>query len=122
MILLDSSAIVEIIRGTDKGQDILSKIEGDTFLSPFSIYEVVLGLKQKESLLLEKLLTTTRLINFDVGSSLAAVQIMKELTEKGQKINIIDIFIASIAISNNLTLVSLDKDFTKVDNLKTLIF
>ena len=122
MILLDSSAIVEILRGTDKGQAILSKIEDDVFLSPFSIYEVVLGLKQNESLLLERLLTTTRLINFDMRSSLVAVQIMKKLTDKGQKINIIDIFIASIALSNNLTLVSLDKDFAKIDNLKTLIF
>lgn len=83
-------------------------------LSPFSVYEVVLGIKQKENTLLEKLLTTTRLINFDIRSSMMAVQIMKTLTDKGQEINIIDIFIALIAISNNLTLVSLDNNFKKI--------
>ena len=42
--------------------------------------------------------------------------------ECGEKINIIDIFIASIALSNDLTVVSLDNDFGKIPNLKVLLF
>ena len=122
MILLDSSAIVEILRGTNKWKEILDKLDGEVFVSPFSIYEIFLGLKQSENILLERLINTSQILNFDVGSALSSVHVMETLTKKGQKINIIDIFIASIAISNNLTLVSLDKDFTKIDNLKTLIF
>jgi len=122
MILLDSSAIVEIIRGTSNGKEILDKLKGEVFVSPFSIYEIFLGLKQNENILLERLLNTSQILNFDVGSAMSSAHIMDTLTKKGQKINIIDIFIASIALSNNLTLVSLDKDFTKIDNLKTLIF
>lgn len=122
MVLLDSSAIIEIIKGTPKGQEILAKVKEGVFVSPFSIYEVFLGLKQNENILLEKLLNTTQLINFDMASALISVQIMKKLTNKGEKISVVDVFIASIAIANNLTLVTLDHDFKKIENLKSIIF
>lgn len=71
---------------------------------------------------MEKLVSAVQVINFDVNASLITVQIGKELTKKGKKINLVDIFIASIAIANDLTIATLDKDFNKIDKLKTLIF
>ncbi len=122
MFLLDSSVILEIINDTKKSKDIIPKLKGELLTTPFSIYEIFLGLKRDELFILEKLLNALKVINFDTNSSLIAVQIMKKLTDKGEKINLVDIFMASIAISNNFVLVSLDNDFKKVDNLKTIIF
>ena len=122
MLLLDSSAILEIINDTEKSKGIIPKLKGELFTTPFSIYEIFLGIKQKEFILLEKLLNNIGIMNFDIGSSLVSVQVMNDLKRKGERINLVDIFIASIAISNDLILVSLDNDFKKITNLKTLIF
>lgn len=122
MFLLDSSIILEIINDTEKSKEIIPKLKGGLFTTPFSIYEIFLGLKQDELFILEKLLNTLKVISFDTNASLISVQIMKKLTNKGEKINLVDIFISSIAISNNYTLVSLDKDFKNINNLKMIIF
>ncbi|MBI2499609.1 type II toxin-antitoxin system VapC family toxin [Candidatus Woesearchaeota archaeon] len=122
MFLLDSSVILEIINDTKKSKDIIPKLKGELLTTPFSIYEIFLGLKRDELFILEKLLNALKVINFDTNSSLIAVQIMKKLTDKGEKINLVDIFMASIAVSNDLTLVSLDNDFKNINNLKTVIF
>ncbi len=122
MFLLDSSVILEIINDTAKAKEIIPNLKGELFTTPFSIYEIFLGVKQKEFILLEKLLNAIGITNFDVSSSLISVQIMNDLERKGEKINLVDVFIASIAVSSNLTLVTLDKDFKKIDNLKVNIF
>lgn len=122
MFLLDSSAILEIINDTKKAKEILPKLKGELFTTPFSIYEIFLGLKQNEIFILERLLNAMKIVNFDTNSSLTAVKIMKNLSEKGEKINLVDIFIASIALSNNLTIITLDNDFRKIPNLNALIF
>ncbi len=122
MYLLDSSAILEIINDTTKGKEIIPILDGKLFTTPFSIYEIFYGLKQTELNLLERLLEVLNMLNFDINCSLIAVDIMSKLSRKGEKINLVDIFIASIAISYSMTLVSLDKDFKKIDSLKTIIF
>lgn len=81
-----------------------------------------MGRKQEEFILLEKLLNNIGIANLDVSCSLTSLQIMNDLERKGEKINLVDVFIAPIAVSNNLTLVTLDKDFNKIDKLKVNIF
>ena len=122
MYLLDSSAILEIINDTQKSKEIISDLTGDLFTTPFSLYEIFYGIKQSELTFIEKLLTTLTVVNFDTSSSFIAVTIMRDLEKTGKKINLVDVFIASVAISHDLTLISLDNDFKKIRGLKFKIY
>ena len=122
MYLLDSSAILEIINDTQKSKEIILDLKGDLFTTPFSLYEVFYGVRQSELTFIEKLLTTLTVVNFDTNSSFVAVTLMRDLEKRGRKINLVDVFIASIAISHDLTLVSLDKDFKKIKGLKFKVY
>ena len=82
MLLLDSSVILEVINDTQKSKEIVSKLGSkDLFMTPFSIYEVFLGLKQKELSLLITLLYAIKVLNYDVNSALSSARIMENLTK-----------------------------------------
>ena len=72
------------------------------------------------------LLDTSALIELsygtEIGRKIKSIEIEKELSKKGQIINKLDIFIAAVAINQNATLVSLDKHFANIKQLKSKLF
>ena len=119
MFILDTSAIIEIINGTQNGKRILNETIGEMiFTTCFSVYEINLGAKQKEIPFIEDLFENLEVLNFDYIQAKESANIYKKLSIKGIIVNEIDIFIASICLLNNMTLVTTDKDFLRIPNLK----
>lgn len=119
MFILDTSAIIEIINGTQNGKRIINETIGEMiFTTCFSVYEINLGAKQKEIPFIEDLFENLEVLNFDYIQAKESATIYKKLSIKGMIVNEIDIFIASICLLNNMTLVTTDKDFLRIPNLK----
>jgi predicted nucleic acid-binding protein len=110
-ILLESSAIIEYLKGNIYVREILEKAE-DFYVSSLSVFEVLLG-KVKEDEILD-FLSSFKIVSFTKKDSILASKIYKKLKEKGKLIGIVDILISSQALNRELTLVSKDTDFLKI--------
>lgn len=119
-ICLDSDVSVEILKSTEKGKILINEInEYEVFISSISIFELF----QRETNLysIEKLLFKINILDFNELSARKASEIIEDLKRKGKMIDIRDLFIASIAISNNCTLATLNKKhFENIKELKLL--
>ena len=121
MILLDTSALIEISYGTEIGQKIKSIISyQETYITSISVYEYLYSVKSWEIGL--NIIENLGVLDFSKEDAIKSIEIEKELSKKGQMINKLDIFIASIAINENATFISLDRDFSKIKELKLKLF
>ncbi len=122
MYLFDTSAILEILYGTEKGNNILKILKEEQIITTsITLHEVAIG---EEMTRLETALNFFGIIEilpFDKECALQSSSIEKELTKKGKKINRIDILIAGICKKHNLTLITLDNDFKNIDSIKAKI-
>lgn len=119
MHFLDTSAILEILYGSKRGLSIKDIIADKPICtSPFSIYELNLGLKDREVKALNTFFKDIAIVDFDKHAAARSAEIEKYLKKKGCPINKVDIFIAGICLTNNLALVTCDHDFEKVKGLK----
>ena len=122
MFLLDTSAIIEILEGAEKGR-LIKEIVGNEPLATtaLTIHEIVLW---EEGASLEKALDfihTTEILNYDFDSAMMSANIEKDLKKKGKMINKIDILIGGIAKQHGLPIVVLDKDFENIPGIKVIV-
>lgn len=122
MFLLDSSAVIEILLGTATGSKIREIIK-DTEISSTSItvHEVALGENVKTLLHALEFFNSMTIFSFDKESALNSFTIEQSLKKKGKMIERSDMFIAGICVQHDLTLITLDKGFEDIDNLKKII-
>lgn len=121
-ILIDTDIVIEYLRNKDKYSTELIKLmqEHDLFLSSISEFELYLGAKTvRHQNDLEILFSEVEVIPFDFGCGKIAANIWKETQARHQHVEIKDIFIASIAISNDVWLQSFNKrHFQGITGLK----
>ena len=110
-VLIESSAIIEYLKGNAKVKEIISNSE-DFYVSTFTIFEVLLG-KVEENKILD-FLSAFNVIGLNKKDSIIASRIYKRLRDKGKLIGYFDILISAQAINRGLTLVTKDTDFLKV--------
>ena len=121
MYILDSSAFIELINESPVGKKIAKKIRDvPAITTVFTINEILIGAKGIHRKALEKLFEGVEVIEYDKDSALKSVEIEEVLMKKGQIINKVDIFIAGICLANNKQLVTLDKHFKRIPELKTV--
>lgn len=77
---------------------------------------LALNLKHKE------FLDTLKICAYDKKCVEKSVNIEKELMRNGRVINKLDIVIASICLSHEAKIITLDRDFSKISELKSAIF
>lgn len=119
MYILDTSAILEILHNSKTGNEIVEIIEGfPTLTTVFSIHEVLFSIKEKEVEKVNQIFEEGTIINFDKKSAIESAKIERELKTSGNMINKVDIFIAGICKNHNLEIITTDKDFLKVKDLK----
>lgn len=117
-VLIESSAIIEYLKGNAKVKEIISNSE-DFYVSTLTIFEVLLG-KVEENKILD-FLSAFNVIGLNKKDSITASRIYKRLRDKGKLIGYFDILISAQAINRGLTLVTKDTDFLKVaDEFKEL--
>ena len=120
MHLLDTSILVEIIRGTPMAE----KIEQDLawrelMTTSVSAYELLRGFNSPKTIeFLEKFI----ILEFNKQAAVESAKIYSELKNKGQMINNSDIMIAGIVKANQGRLYTLDKDFSKISSLDAKIY
>jgi hypothetical protein len=110
-VLIESSAIIEYLKGNVKVKEIISNSE-DFYVSTLTIFEVLLG-KVEENKILD-FLSAFNVIGLNKKDSITASRIYKRLRDKGKLIGYFDILISAQAINRGLTLVTKDTDFLKV--------
>ena len=110
-VLIESSAIVEYLKGNAKVKEIISNSE-DFYVSTLTIFEVLLG-KVEENKILD-FFSAFNVIGLNKKDSVIASRIYKRLRDKGKLIGYFDILISAQAINRGLTLVTKDTDFLKV--------
>lgn len=123
-LLLDTSILIELEK---ENRDILSSIERLSkkherpFISFMSLVEFLTGYGM---LSLEKKVKAKKFIwQFPIlhtTNSTAAILSSLKYKYKSQK-SMTDLFIASHAIEHNLTLITRDKDFTDINELKKVV-
>ena len=122
-ILIDTDVVIEYLRSKDKPSTELIKLlqeEHDVFLSSISEFELFLGFKtDRHRNDLEIIFNEVDVIAFDFGCGEIAADIWKSLQLIHQHVEIKDIFIASIAINNDMWLRTFNKKhFQRIKKLK----
>ncbi|ASJ17415.1 twitching motility protein PilT [Thermococcus chitonophagus] len=109
--VLDTNIILELGR-KGQGSDIfekISSIDNTFYITSITKFEVLIGFPRKDELMWLELLPE---LPFDGKCAEVASYIHRKLRERGTPLSFRDLFIASIAIANNLALITMDEDFT----------
>ncbi len=120
-ICLDTSVVIQYLRKRNKSETELFKLaEAYTkmFLPAISHYEIIRGLTEAHKKEWDNLSSHFIILPFDEAASVTAAIIYKNLKSKNQQLDTADLLIASIALSNNLSLATLNKKhFTRIPDL-----
>lgn len=121
MQCLDSSALIELLVGSEKGRKIKEMLSDIIFMTSFSVHELFVGTADKELTMMQDFLKGFEVLPYNVECAIKSPAIEKALSKQGKKINIIDVFIASICINSNKMLITTDKDFKHIKGLDVKI-
>ncbi len=119
MFILDTSALLEVIRGREPGTEVQKIVGNQPYITTsFTQHEILVGMKPHEMQKIGELFNDADVLAFDSQSSVISSRTFRELRQSGSLINVVDIFIAAICIRNGGTLVTSDRDFMKIKGLR----
>ena len=121
IILVDTSILIDYYRKTEKANSawIVLVRQGYKFaISAVTKYEIYSGATKNQLDFWDNILQAIEVISFDKVSAQIAVEINSTLKKKRKQIDIADLFIAATAISNHLSLATLNKKhFERIETL-----
>jgi tRNA(fMet)-specific endonuclease VapC len=128
MVCLDSDILIDFLKQKDYATKIINRLkESDDNLSTTSVnaFELFRGaIKSKDPEAVEPLkdlISYLKILNFNLNSSKKAAEIFEELKSKGETLDLADVMIASIVITNNETLITNNLNhFKRIPELKIL--
>jgi len=126
MVCLDSDILIDFLKEKDYAIKIIDKLkESDNDLCTTSVntFELFRGVvKSKDPRAIEPLnylISYLKILNFNLNSSKKAAEIFEELMSKGETLDLADVMIASIVISNNETFITNNLNhFKRIPELK----
>jgi predicted nucleic acid-binding protein len=131
MACLDSSVIIDILRGRNSAEVIENKLDSadeEIFIPAPVIIELIRGfylkssksnIKENEKERIDKFLSSFVILDLDKESAIKSGEIEAELINSGELIDLEDIMIAAIAVKNDETLITKNKKhFEKIKDLK----
>lgn len=122
MVCLDTNAVIELIRGNLKVLELLEQQPDNTLsITAVTRYELLKHSNLDKKKAAANVIKNFLILPFDEEASNRAAAIYEKLRLKGSLINENDILIAGTTLSANETLITTDKDFEKVEGLKTMI-
>jgi len=107
--LLDTTVIIDCLRGRKEAVDFLTKIASDGSIvgcCAINIAEVYAGMRENEKQATKKFLDSLEYYEITRDLAELAGGYKREYTEQGITLSLSDVMIAAVAISNNLTLVT----------------
>ncbi|MBI4014493.1 MAG: type II toxin-antitoxin system VapC family toxin [Candidatus Aenigmarchaeota archaeon] len=119
MFILDTSALLEVIRGRVPGTEVQKIVGNQSYITTsFTQHEILVGMKPHEMQKIGELFNDADVLAFDSESSVISARIFRELRQSGSLVNVVDVFIAAICMVNDGTLITLDKSFRRIHGLK----
>ena len=113
-ICLDSSVLISILTGREETKKSFEMMEASFYTTSISSFELWVGRKQDEPV--SKLLDTISILDLDDQSARKAADIHRDLQKKGSTLELKDLFIGSICISNGMELWTYNlKDFERLE-------
>ena len=122
MIVLDTSALIDLFRG---GEVIRGVLGGDLATTVVNYYEIFVGIRRyrskKEEKFFPRFFSEIKILDFDLAAAERSSEIMTSLITLGISVNAFDILISGIAVANESeTLITKDKDFESVAKVTEL--
>ena len=124
MIVLDTSSLIDYLRGVEATYDLTDE-ENEVAITTITYHEIMVGLKRKRSKREEKffrrLFSEVKILPFDTKAAEESSSIAARLMAIGKEINALDILIAGIAIANGADrIITRDTDFKEVAKISDI--
>lgn len=107
-ICLDSDVLIELVHRNEKIIEFVQQTEAIWYTTTINIFEIW-SERDKKQQNVENLIKGLRKHVFDEACALKAGEIRRRLKEKGELLDIRDIFIGAVCIENCLELLTLNK-------------
>ena len=124
IVMVDTSILIDYYRKTDKTNAVWVGLVEKNYsfvISSITKYEIYSGATESQIEFWNNVLRAIAVIPFDANCVDKAVEINTSLKKKRKQIDIADLFIAATAITNNLSIATLNlKHFERIDELKIL--
>lgn len=124
--MLDTNTCIFLIRRKYASvlEKLMKKKAGDVTLSSLTVAELHYGVEkssatEKNREALGLFLTAFEILDFDITAAEEYGRIRSSLEKSGKPIGSIDMLIAAHAVSQDLILVTHDRDFDRISKLKT---
>ncbi len=125
MIVFDTSAIIDFLRGGSKSKPIVESLEkaGDSLgITTVSLFELLSPIQHRRLWREEKLVRAFAqrviVLELDVNAATEASKIMGALLRLGKPINALDTLISGIAVSNGaVKIVTSDRDLKQIEKV-----
>jgi predicted nucleic acid-binding protein len=118
MVVFDTSLLIDATRGKKYVLDLIDSYR-ETERAATTIvtkYELLRGVSKGNLGYILELLGLFEVLDFEDKAVEESVKAYKSLKEKGKTISELDFLIIGIAVANNETLLTRDKDFLKLEN------
>lgn len=124
-LLLDTSVLVALERGeTEKLRELSLEHPAPPFISLMAHVEFLVGIEKfsaAKKAKLKKFLRQFPVLHTSNETALLLSKLKYDYDRKGKKKSLTDLFIASQAIEHGLTLVTKDKDFEDIAELRKVL-
>lgn len=123
MFVLDSSALIEVLQNGRRADKIISLV-GDAPLVTVSVcaHEVLAGaLKEKDRFVLEAILSSAEVLPHSLEAAKIGARLEEECGKAGNTVNRADVLIAAVCKEHGATIVTLDKDFSRIKGAKVRV-
>lgn len=122
MIVLDTSALIDLFRG---GSEIREIMGSDMATTAINYHEIYVGIKhhkaKAEERFFRRFFSDIKILDLDKASAEASSEIMSRLLALGISVNAFDVLIAGIAVANGAeALITRDKDFDSISKVTEL--
>ncbi|MBS3139579.1 type II toxin-antitoxin system VapC family toxin [Candidatus Woesearchaeota archaeon] len=119
MIVLDSSAIITFLEGGQQAERLNECLATEpAAISAITVHEVGVGLRGDEARAFDAFLQSVHVLPIDLDVARKSILVEQKLERKGRLIGKLDILIAATCLVHNLPLLTLDRDFREVQDLR----
>ncbi|MBN1322724.1 MAG: type II toxin-antitoxin system VapC family toxin [Methanotrichaceae archaeon] len=122
MIVLDTSAPIDLFRGSERIREYLGE---DATTTKISCYEILAGVNhrkaRREEQFFRRFFSEMEILDFDILDVEKAGEIMGFLFEEGEPVNALDVLMAGTAIANGAkSIISKDQCTEKISHVSEL--
>jgi len=118
MIVLDTSAAIELLSGSEAGGRVKKLTTDDEIvITSLTVHELLLG----EDKAVIEFIRNTRVLPYDATAAAESAHMELELSRKGRLVNKMDILIAGVCAANKARIISIDSDFSRIPGIDATI-